>query len=244
MSKNQHNKKAFTISLLLVVVILIYLIFFSIENLNFKIFLSEKDKLISALLSTLFISLVTLCISVIGGFSFYILLHAKNYYIRYLSQIIREVIIGTPLLVMVFLVVYVFGIRVNITNKQALGIIALSIYMIPYIANSFESAIEVITEKQFIVMELYNFNFFEKYIYVIFPQIIKPFLPSMLNNLSNIIKGSALLKIISVSEIAYVITVISNKTYASIEGYLIMWVMYLMITIPLSLLAKFFAKRV
>ncbi len=244
MSKNQYNRKAFILSLLIVVAILIYLIFFSIESLNFKIFLSEKDKLFSALISTLFISLTTLFISVIGGFLFYILLHIKNEYVRYLSQIIREVIIGTPLLVMVFLIVYVFGIRVNVTNKQILGIIALSIYMIPYIANSFESAIEIISDKQFIVMELYNFNFFEKYIYVIFPQILKPLLPSMLNNLSNIIKGSALLKIISVSEIAYVITVISNKTYASIEGYLIMWLMYLLITIPLSLLAKYLAKRV
>lgn len=144
---------------------------------------------------------------------------------------------------MVFLVVYVFGIRVDITNKELLGIIALSIYMIPYIANSFESAIEVISDKQFIVMDLYNFSFYQKYVYVIFPQIIKPLLPSLLNNLSNIIKGSALLKIISVSEIAYVITVISNKTYASIEGYLIMWIMYLIITIPLSLIAKYLAKR-
>jgi ABC-type amino acid transport system permease subunit len=65
----------------------------------------------------------------------------------------------------------------------------------------------------------------------------------MINNLSIIIKGSALLKIISVGEIAYIITVISNKSYASIEGYLVMWIMYLIITIPLSLLASHFAKR-
>lgn len=244
MSKNQNNIKAFIISLFIVVAFLIYLIFFSIDNLNYMIFLNEKDNLIEALFSTLFISLITLFISLIGGFVFYILLHVKNNYIRYFAQIIREVIIGTPLLVMIFLVVYVFGIRANISDKQSLGILALSVYMIPYVANSFEAAIEIINEKQFIVMDLYNFSFFEKYVYVIFPQIIKPLLPSMLNNLSNIIKGSALLKIISVTEIAYVITVISNKTYASIEGYLVMWLMYLMITIPLSLIAKYLAKRV
>lgn len=65
----------------------------------------------------------------------------------------------------------------------------------------------------------------------------------MINNLSSIIKGSALLKIISVSEISYMITVISNKNYASIEGYLVMWALYLVITIPLSLLAAYLGRR-
>jgi ABC-type amino acid transport system permease subunit len=65
----------------------------------------------------------------------------------------------------------------------------------------------------------------------------------MLNNLSSIIKGSALLKIVSVSEISYTITVISNENYAVVEGYLIMWIMYLMITIPLSMLAKNIGRR-
>lgn len=51
------------------------------------------------------------------------------------------------------------------------------------------------------------------------------------------------MKIVSVSEISYVITVISNKSYAAIEGYLVMWVMYLIITIPLSLLASYIGRR-
>ncbi|MDC7249633.1 MAG: ABC transporter permease subunit, partial [Sphaerochaetaceae bacterium] len=144
---------------------------------------------------------------------------------------------------MIFLIVYVFGIRIQIYNKTMLGIIALSLYMTPYMANSYEAAMSIISERQYLVMELYDFNFFQKYRYIILPQIIKPFLPSMINNLSIIIKGSALLKIISVGEIAYIITVISNKSYASIEGYLVMWIMYLIITIPLSLLASHFAKR-
>lgn len=243
MFKIQKDKLGKIAAFLLVISFLVYIFFFSIDNLNYKIILQEKEKLILALFSTLYISIVTLLISLISGFIFYLFQNINNVFFRTLSKILREIIMGTPLLVMIFLIVYVFGIRIQIYNKTMLGIIALSLYMTPYMANSYEAAMSIITERQYLVMELYDFNFFQKYRYIILPQIIKPFLPSMINNLSIIIKGSALLKIISVGEIAYIITVISNKSYASIEGYLVMWIMYLIITIPLSLLASHFAKR-
>lgn len=243
MFKIQKDKLGKIAAFLLVISFLVYIFFFSIDNLNYKIILQEKEKLILALLSTLYISIVTLLISLISGFIFNLFQNINNVFFRTLSKILREIIMGTPLLVMIFLIVYVFGIRIQIYNKTMLGIIALSLYMTPYMANSYEAAMSIISERQYLVMELYDFNFFQKYRYIILPQIIKPFLPSMINNLSIIIKGSALLKIISVGEIAYIITVISNKSYASIEGYLVMWIMYLIITIPLSLLASHFAKR-
>ncbi len=227
----------------MVIIFFVYILFFSIDNLNYKIIFQDKEKLLLALLATLYISLLTLIISLVSGFIFYLFQNIKNVFFRTLSKILRETIMGTPLLVMIFLIVYVFGIRLKIYNKTVLGIIALSLYMTPYMANSYESAMSIISERQYLVMELYDFSLYQKYRYIIIPQIIKPLIPSMINNLSIIIKGSALLKIISVGEIAYVITVISNKSYASIEGYLIMWIMYLIITIPLSLIASHFSKR-
>ena len=71
----------------------------------------------------------------------------------------------------------------------------------------------------------------------------KTILPALLNHLSGIIKGTALLKIVSVPEISYVLTVISSKNWASVEGYLVMWMMYLIITIPLYVLAQLTGRR-
>lgn len=71
----------------------------------------------------------------------------------------------------------------------------------------------------------------------------KTMLPALINHLSGIIKGTALLKIVSVPEISYVLTVISSKNWASVEGYLVMWMMYLIITIPLSVLAQLIGRR-
>lgn len=199
--------------------------------------------LLGALLTTLWISLLTLLASMIGGFFFFLALQSENVFLRTLVNAFKEIVMGTPLLVMIFVVVYVFGASLGIREKSVLGIMALTAYMTPYIANSFLTASSVVDRDQYMVMDLYHFNLVQRYRYVIIPQMVKPLIPSVINNLSSIIKGSALLKIVSVGEISYVITVISNKSYANIEGYLVMWVMYLGITIPMSLLASYLGRR-
>lgn len=227
----------------LVVIIFVYIILNATDNLSYNLILKQPFKLGSALLITVSISLLTLFISMIGGFFFYLAMKSKNIFLKTFTVAIREIVMGTPLLVMIFLIVYVFGIAIGFNSKIILGIMALSSYMIPYVANSYESAGAVIDDDQYTVMNLYHFSTYNRYRYIILPQMIKPLIPGMLNNLSSIIKGSALLKIVSISEISYVITVISNKNYASIEGYLIMWIMYLIITIPLSVAATRLGKR-
>lgn len=213
------------------------------DNLRYDMILKETNILFEALYTTLWISVVTLFISTITGFIFYLCMKSKSIFINTLTNTLKEIVMGTPLLVMIFLVVYVLGIKLGIHQKTVLGILALTAYMTPYIANSYKTASAVIDKDQYTVMELYHFSGWQKYRYVIIPQMIKPLIPSMINNLSSIVKGSALLKIVSVTEISYIITVISNKNYASIEGYLVMWVMYLIITIPLSLFASYIGRR-
>ncbi len=228
---------------LIVLSVFLSIMFTATDSLSYDLVVSEYKMLIEALITTLLVSIVTLVTSIITGFGFYLAMNSKNEFLKTFTNILKEIVMGTPLLVMIFLVVYVFGIKVGINQKIILGTIALALYMTPYIANSYETASAVVGEDQHTVMELYHFTLWQRYRYIIIPQMIKPLIPSMINNLSSIIKGSALLKMVSVSEISYVITVISNKNYASIEGYLVMWIMYLVITIPLSLLASYMGRR-
>ena len=219
-------------------------LFFTIDTPRYDLIFGESKMLVQALLNTLFISVVTLICSVILGFLLFLMMQSAIPFVKAIAMIFKEIVMGTPLLVMVFLGVYVLGDLIHITSKEILGIIALTLYMSPYLSNAYESALAVVDEEQYVVMELYHFNGFQKYRYVILPQMIRPLIPSIINNLSSIIKGSALLKIVSVSEISYVITVISSKNWASVEGYYVMWLAYLIVTIPLSLLAQAIGRKV
>ena len=205
--------------------------------------LDQWPLLLSGIGYTLMVSAVTLVLSAVLGFVIYLMMKSRVPFIRGMAVVFREIIMGTPLLVMVFLAVYVLGEAVHISSKFVLGIAALTLYTAPYVANSYQSAAEVIDEDQYVVMELYHFTGFQKYFYVILPQMVKPLLPAFINHLSGIIKGSALLKVVSFPEIAYVITVIAAKNWASVEGYLVMWIAYLAVTIPLSLLAQLIGRR-
>lgn len=73
---------------------------------------------------------------------------------------------------------------------------------------------------------------------------VKPFVPSLMNQLSSVIKTSSLLNIIAISKITYITTSVATRSYAIIEGYYIMWLMYLVVTIPLALLTKYIARRI
>ncbi|BDZ78335.1 amino acid ABC transporter permease [Claveliimonas bilis] len=223
--------------------LILYILFHTTDNPRYHLILDERGMLLEALWNTLYISLISLVLCMAAGFLFYLLLNSRIQLIKAIAVIFREIIMGTPMLVMVFLMVYVFGNLIGVSDKVVLGITALTVYTMPYVANSYESAASVIDKDQYVVMELYHFSGVQKYLYVIFPQIAKPMLPALINHLSGIIKGSALLKIVSVPEISYVLTAISSKNWASIEGYLVMWLMYLIITIPLSVLAQYAGRR-
>ncbi len=217
---------------------------FTIPDPKYNLIFADYNLILDGFIGTVAISLLTLVASMIFGFALFLAEKSQFSIVRAFSVVFNEIIMGTPLLIMIFLAVYVIGDVLIINNKFVLGVFALTLYMSPYLANAYKTAVAVVDDDQYTVMNLYNFSWYQKYRYIIIPQMIRPLLPSLINNLSSIIKGSALLKIVSITEISYALTVISNKNWTAIESYYVMWILYLIITIPLSLLAKYIARKV
>jgi polar amino acid transport system permease protein len=92
-------------------------------------------------------------------------------------------------------------------------------------------------------MDLFRFTPFQRYRYIIIPQVVRILMPPMMNNFSLIIKGSALLNVLSFTELYYAIRVAQSQTFAFVEGYIIMWGLYLLITIPLSQATKWIERK-
>jgi polar amino acid transport system permease protein len=92
-------------------------------------------------------------------------------------------------------------------------------------------------------MDLFGFTSYQRYRYNIIPQVTRILMPPMMNNFSMIIKGSALLNVLSYNELFYAIRVAQSQTFRFVEGYVLMWILYLIITIPLSQAAKLVERR-
>lgn len=233
----------YSLVILLFALLIISALIFTIDEPRYDLIFKSFPLLVKSFFSTIYISLITLAGALVLGFVLFVMSRSKIPFIKAISDVFGEIIMGTPLLVMIFLVVYPFGRIMGINDKLFLGILAMILYNSPYIANAYETTASVVDNSQYMVMKLYHFKWYQKYQYIILPQMIKPFIPSLVNNLSSVIKGSALLNIVAVSEITYITTAISSRNFAIIEGYYVMWIMYLIVTIPLSLIAKKVAKR-
>ncbi len=192
---------------------------------------------------TVLVSLITLLGSMILGFIFYLLQKSSFKYFNALVDVFTEIIYGTPMIVMIVVMAFVIGPAFGNIERNFFGILGLILYMSPYMKNVFQSAISSITEEQYMAMDLFGFTSYQKYRYIILPQVARVLMPPLMNNFSIIIKGSALLHVISYPEMYQVFLEIQSKTYLFIETYFIMWVLYLSITIPLSQLTKFIERK-
>ena len=195
------------------------------------------------LINTIYVSLMALLGSLVLGFLFYLLSISKFKYFNALTDVFTEIIYGTPLLVLVVITAFVIGPAFGTYNRNVLGFTALIIYMTPYMKNVYKSAFSSISDEQYMAMDLFGFTPYQRYRYIIIPQVVRILMPPLMNNFSMIIKGSALLNVLSYNELYYAIIVAQSKTFAYVEGYILMWVLYLLITIPLSQATKYIEKR-
>ncbi len=232
-----------SLAVILYLILAILMIVQVSDVLDFSFLIENKSMLASGTLMTLWLSMIALISSTIIGFILFLLTESNSVFLKVTANIYKEIIMGTPLLVLVFVVVYIIGVALGIRNKMILGFLSITLYMSPYMTNAFEGAYKSIDQSQFMVMNFYGFTMYDKYRYILLPQMIRPIIPSLINNLSGIIKGTSILSTIAISEIFYTTSVLSNQSYRYIEGYFVLWMVYLMITIPLSRLAKYLSRK-
>ena len=92
------------------------------DNPRYDLILNSRGQLLKAAGVTLWTSLLTLLFSMIFGFFFYLAGQSRIAFVRGFVRIVREIIMGTPLLVMIFIVVYVVGPLFSVADKLWLGL--------------------------------------------------------------------------------------------------------------------------
>jgi len=202
-----------------------------------------QDAILSGFINTIYVSFISLVGSVVLGFVFYLMTRSNSSFLKAFTDVFTEIIYGTPLLVMIMIMAFVIGPAFGTFNRQLMGTIGIIIYITPYMTNVFKSTFGSIGDDQFMAMDLFGFTGYQRYRFVIIPQVTRLLMPPLMNNFSLIIKGSALLNVISYRELFYEIAQMTNNNFRFVEGYLVMWALYIAITIPLSQLTKYAERR-
>ncbi len=234
---------AYVLAFLTVIAFIVFIVLRQSGSFNLLAYAEYESLILTGLLNTILVSMGALFGSLVLGFIFYLFSISKVKYLNAMTDVIREIIYGTPLLVLVVITAFVIGPAFGTYQRNALGIGALIIYMTPYMMNVYQSAFSSISQEQYMAMDLFGFTPSQRYRYIIIPQVVRILMPPMMNNFSMIIKGSALLNVLMFEELYYAIFIAQSRTFAFVEGYLILWILYLVITIPLSQLAKWVERK-
>ena len=159
--------------------------------------LTNLKFLLSGLTTTIYISIVSIIISMILGFVVAIPSLAKSRFLTYVNVGYVEIVRAIPLLVLILWIYYGLPIMTGISFSPFVsGIIALSISESAFQAEIFRAGINSIKKSQWEAGSSLGLNFFRKLKLVILPQAIKNILPAIGNQFVYVLKMSSLVSII------------------------------------------------
>jgi len=197
-----------------------------------------KAKFVDGWLLTVGISSVSLLLScLIGGLS---VLSCRSRFLplRYAAKVYIETTRGTPLLVQLLILFYVFADAVNLQDRFTVGVLVLSLFSGAYVSEIFRAGIESVGRSQLLSAKAIGLSPYQSFRYVVCPQALRRSLPALAGQFANLIKDSSLLSIIAISEFTLNAQEVNSATLSSFESFLPLAVGYLMLTLPIFHLSR------
>ncbi len=195
-------------------------------------------------LLTIEISFASLFISLLIGSIIAFAKNSKVLYYNYLANTYVEVIRGTPLLVQIIFFYYIIGTAWGLHNRFVAGVLILSIFEGAYISEIIRGGLISIESKQTEIAKSIGLDSHQTFRFVILPQLVVRILPALAGQFASVIKDSSLLSTIAVIELMQVTKEITANNFGIyFQSYLLLATMYLLLTYPISLLAKYLERR-
>ncbi len=213
------------------------------KTIDFSVYKQYYRVILNGWLTTLSISAVSLILALFVGLMLYLMHESHIKVLHYLAEIHKTIIFGTPLVVIAIIAYYYIGNAFNVDSKFWVGSLTLSLYIGAYIADIYKGAIESIHINQWQTAKMFGFSRYQTYRYIVFPQVVTTILPPLAGQFAMTIKSSALLAYMSTDEFLNAIQTVQSISFRYPEGFFIVTVGYLILTIPLILLVRYLEKK-
>ncbi len=163
-----------------------------------------------------------------------------NACVRELVEMVRS----TPLVLQVFFVFYVgpqFGLRLS---PWTAGMIAIGLHYACYLSEVYRGAIESVPRGQWEAAKSLNMGPMRTWSRIVLPQAVSPALPGLGNYLVGILKDTPILSVIGVAELMHAASAIGAESYRFLEPYTLVGLLFLVISLPLAMMARWIERRV
>lgn len=206
--------------------------------------------LLQALGKTLLLTLLSLFFAMIIGLIFSLMNVGKNRVMNFFGTLYVDAIRGVPLIVLAFFVY--FGVpsamkglgfdNFRFTALQA-GTIALSMNCGAYMAEIIRAGIESIDKGQMEASRSLGLNYAKSMRLVVLPQAFRAMIPSIINQFIITLKDTSILSVIGFPELTNMGKTIAGNTLNSLGTWSIVGLMYMVVIVTLSRIAKRIERR-
>ena len=220
---------------------------------------------------TLSISLISYFIAVFLGLITGLSRLSSNLFLNNLARLYVELIRGVPMMVLIFFIALV-GVPAVVDGLNNLGfwfeqqgltlpamvltsfsnksfpmtvraVVALSVTYGAFIAEIFRAGIQSIGRGQMEAARSLGMSSGQAMFHIILPQAIRNVLPALGNDFVAMVKDSSLVSVLAVRDITQISRLYAGSTFRFREAYMTLSVMYLTLTVALSLLLQAFERR-
>jgi polar amino acid transport system permease protein len=227
--------------------------------------------LLIGLITTLKLSIWAALLATISGFIMGLFRTSKNLFLRMVGRTYVELIRNLPPLVLIYIFYFfvvdqimpLLGLETFIRSqpenvkailavffaKESLfvqfisGVFTIAFFEGAYITEIVRSGIESIERGQNEAAYSLGLSWFDKMRFIIMPQAIRRVLPPLANEFINTIKYSSLASVVSIQELTYMGKQVQVATRYIFEPWITVAVMYLILTLSLSLAVSRLEKK-
>jgi polar amino acid transport system permease protein len=200
--------------------------------------------LLAGLATTVRVSALAGLIAVALGLLLALLLGAGNVAVRALARGYVEVMRGTPILVVLFLLYYggpTFGL---VLGAGVVGVLGLGTYGAAYFAEIFRAGFQSIPKGQIEAARMVGLSRAQIVRRIQLPQMLGLILPPSVNQIIILVKESAVLSIITVAELTKNATQMANETFAVVEPYVAVALLYWLLIEVISRTGRWLEAKV
>ena len=177
---------------------------------------------------------------------------SKNGFVRVLQKILNAVIAvyveifrGTPMMVQAMVIYWGYAFATGGSTLPLIpsGIIIVSINTGAYMAEIVRGGIISIDRGQFEGASSIGMSHWQAMLHVILPQVLRNILPSVSNEFVINIKDTSVLNVIGVTELYYFAGIIKRQSFQTFQTYLVVCVIYFILTFTVTRLLRFVESR-
>ncbi|HBT59259.1 MAG TPA: arginine ABC transporter permease [Acholeplasmataceae bacterium] len=204
--------------------------------------------LFSGLGMTLLLALLSVVFGSMLGFIPAFMRLSRHKVLHVISKSYVELIRGTPLLVQVLLIYSMVRLPVVVflgidLSSFIPGMLALLINSSAYVSEIIRGGILSVPKGQKEAALSLGMNQKQTMRKIILPQAIKHIIPALGNEFVTMIKETSIFMYLGIAELMYAATIVRTSTYAVKETYIVVAILYFMLTFPTSKLMGYFEKR-